>query len=315
MRKIILLLLAIGLVWGSSVSWAEELPQAFDDDSGRHIQVAHAFTRIISLYAAHTENLFSLGLDQEIIGVSPSEDFPKESLNRPQFSYRDDPEKFLAAKPDLVLIRPMIFQGYQRLVERLTDAGITVVSLQPGSVDDMFQYWRRLGLLTGRNREAEKMIAAFNGRVDALRKQVASIPDEERKHVFFESIHRQMKTFTPTAMPIYALETAGGINVASDAQSIRGTNIAQYGKERILAKGSTIDVYFAQTGTMNPVTKDEIIQEPGFEAIKAVADGNIHLIDERLVSRPTLRLLNGAERIARILYPERFGNERQEQAK
>jgi iron complex transport system substrate-binding protein len=209
----------------------------------------------------------------------------------------------------------MVFQGYQRLVERLNHAGITVVSLQPGGVDDMFDYIRKLGALTGRNKEAEKAIQTFTTGVDAIREQVKRIPDGERKQVFFESIHRQMKTFTPTAMPVYVLETAGGINVASDATSIRGTIIAQYGKERILAKASIIDTYLAQTGTMNPVTRDAIFQEPGFQAIKAVAAGNVHLINERLVSRPTLRLLQGAAKIARILYPERFDNERQEVTK
>jgi iron complex transport system substrate-binding protein len=309
MRKAVFTLILLFLVLGASVSAAQE----FTDDSGQRIVFDNAFTRIISLYGAHTENLFSLGLNKEIIGVSPSEDYPNAALTKPKFSYRDDPEKFLAAAPDLVLIRPMIFQGYQRLVERLTHAGITVVSLQPDGVDEMFEYLRKLGMLTGRNKEAESVIQTFTTGIDAIRNKAAQIPESERKRVFFESIHRQMKTFTPTAMPVYALETAGGINVASDAKSIRGTIIAQYGKERILAKGPEIDVYLAQTGTMNPVTRDAIVKEPGFGAIKAVANGNIHLINERLVSRPTLRLLDGAERIARILYPERFGNERQEQ--
>ena len=35
------------------------------------------------------------------------------------FSYHDDPERFLGARPDLVLIRPMIARGYPRLVLRL----------------------------------------------------------------------------------------------------------------------------------------------------------------------------------------------------
>ena len=311
MRKVVFSMALFAFLLSASVSTAQE----FTDNSGQRIVFDHAFTRIISLYGAHTENLFSLGLEKEIIGVSKSEDYPKAALAKPIFSYRDDPEKFLAAAPDLVLIRPMIFQGYQRLVERLNHAGITVVSLQPRGVDDMFEYLRKLGMLTGRNTEVENVIQTFTAGIDAIRNQVAPIPGAKRKRVFFESIHRQMKTFTPTAMPIYALETAGGINVASDATSIRGTVIAQYGKERILAKGTEIDVYLAQTGTMNPVTREAILREPGFKAIKAVTAGNVHLINERLVSRPTLRLLDGAERIARILYPERFGNERQEKIK
>ncbi|MCD6388623.1 MAG: hypothetical protein J7L69_04355 [Desulfobulbaceae bacterium] len=43
--------------------------------------------------------------------------------------------------------------------------------------------------------------------------------------------------------------------------------------------------------------------EPGFMAIKAVREGKIYLIDEALVSRPTLRLLEGIRQIFGILYP------------
>ena len=85
---------------------------------GRRLSVAQPFTRIISLYAAHTENLFALGLDGGIIGVSRSETFPPRAKERPVFSYREDPERLLAARPDLVLTRPMIDGNGLASVER-----------------------------------------------------------------------------------------------------------------------------------------------------------------------------------------------------
>ena len=74
------------------------------DQSGRRITVEKPFDRIISLYGAHTENLFAMGAGEQIIGVSPHEDYPAEALRKPVFSYHDDPEKFLAGRPDLVLV-------------------------------------------------------------------------------------------------------------------------------------------------------------------------------------------------------------------
>ncbi len=107
-------------------------------------------------------------------------------------------------------------------------------------------------------------------------------------------------------MPIFALETAGGTNVAADAQRVRNTNIAFYGKERILSRGPGIDVYLAQHGTMNPVTAAQIKAEPGFDVIKAVRYDRICIVDEVLVARPTRRLLAGIDQIGRCLYPEIF---------
>ena len=103
-----------------------------------------------------------------------------------------------------------------------------------------------------------------------------------------------------------ALETAGGINIASEARAVRRTNIAYYGKERLLSKAAQIDVYLAQSGHMNRPTVELIENEPGYQAIKAVREGQIYIIDETIVSRPTMRLLNGICDIGRILYPETF---------
>ncbi len=114
-------------------------PNMVIDQSGRKIVVDKPYNRIISLYGAHTENLFSLGLDQEIIGVTRHESYPARALTKPVFSYHDDPEKFLAARPDLVFVRPMIDRGYPQFVTRLEKSGIAVVSLQPATVSEMYE--------------------------------------------------------------------------------------------------------------------------------------------------------------------------------
>ena len=274
------------------------------DQSARRINVQHPFKRIVSLYGAHTENLFILGLDNEIIGVSRHEDYPPQALQKPIYSYRDDPEKFLAAQPDLVLLRPMIDRGYPQLVSRLEKSGIAVVSLQPGTVEEIYVYWAILGLLTGRQQQATDMILRFQNAVADLKALTNTKID--KKKVYFEAIHSKMKTFSPDSMAIFALETAGGVNVAADAEPVRNTNIAYFGKERILSHALEIDVYLAQYGAMNRPTESLIKAEPGFRIIKAVKNNQIHIIDERIVSRPTYRLLDGIYEIGKILYPAEF---------
>ena len=274
------------------------------DQAGRTLTVDNPFERIISLYGAHTENLFNLGLDNEIIGVSRHETYPPQALQKPVFSYRDDPEKFLAVHPDLVIIRPMIDRGYPQFVSMLEKNGITVISLQPGTVEDMYAYWNILGILSGKQQQALRMISQFKAAVSDFK----SLTDTRaaKKRVYFEAIHDKMKTFAPDSMAVFALETAGGINVATDAEPVRNTNIAYYGKEHILSRGREIDVYLAQSGAMNKPSIKLIMNEPGFNTLKAVADRQIYIIDEQIVSRPTMRLLNGIYHIGKILYPEDF---------
>jgi iron complex transport system substrate-binding protein len=223
------------------------------------------------------------------------------------YSYHDDPEKFLAARPDLVLIRPMIDRGYPQFVRRLEKSGITVVSLQPGNIAELYSYWKILGMLTGRQQQAWHLIKHFQNVSQYLHGLTVAI--EIKKRVYFEAIHSRMKTFSPDSMAIFSLQTAGGINVAADAKPVRKTNIAFYGKERILARAAEIDVYLAQYGAMNTPTIGMIKKEPGFRTIKAIQDNEIYIIDEHIVSRPTLRLLEGIFEIGKILYPDRFSAE------
>ncbi len=278
------------------------------DDHQRRIVFDKPFKRIISLYGAHTENLYSLGLEDQIVGVSSNDTFPLNASRKQKFSYHDDPEKFLAFSPDLVLIRPMIDNGYPQLIQRLEKSGITVVSLQPADIDEMYDYWQKLGMLTGRIEPAKKMIREFKEKTDRIRLLTRNIP--LKKKVYFEAIHDKMKTFTKGAMPIFVLETAGGINIAPDAAASRDTNIAVYGKEQLLSKALEIDVFLSQSGIMNSVSIEEIKNEPGFSIIKAIKNNQIYLIDENIISRPVPRLYEGIVTVGRILYPDIFTEEK-----
>lgn len=276
------------------------------DADGKEFLFHSTFNRAISLYPAHTENIIALGLTDKLIGISSSDAKTEQLQTKQVFSYHDDPEKFAAAKPDLVLIRPMIARGYPQLIAHLERMGITVISLQPKTIDEMFDYWISLGILFGHAENAENQIKLFKQKLALITSRVETIAQEERPHVYFEAIHSKMKTFSPSSIAMYCLEQAGGQNVAADAIPRHRSNIAQYGKERILQKAHLIDVFLAQKGRMNPVSLSMIKQEPGFKAIKAIKNGRIGLIDEELVSRPTPNLIKGIEQIHGILYNKAY---------
>ncbi len=281
------------------------LAEQITDQKGEVITFSKPFSRIISLYPAHTENLADLGLAGEIIGISTSDDYPASITGKPRFNAADNAEKFIAAAPDLLLIRPMIARTHPDLIKRLRQSGITVVSLQPTTIEQMFAYWQTLGQLTGKTEAAGAMKSQFLAGTQAIQKKIPQLSADRRPGVYFEAIHSKMKTFSPKAIAIFAVETAGGRNIAADATPRNESNIAEYGKEQILAKAEEIDVFLSQQGRMNQIDIEMLRQEPGFQIIKAFKEGRVHLIDETQVSRPTLRLLLGIEEIAKILYPSR----------
>jgi iron complex transport system substrate-binding protein len=284
---------------------AEDL-EWFLDDCGRKVYIRQPATRIISLYSAHTENLYSLGLEREIIGVGRADKYPPEVKRKPVFDYRSDPEKVIAADPDLVLIRPFIEKSSPNFVDALIQTGIYVVCLYPEKFEDFDSYIRRLAQLTGKEKRAEELLNSFHRRIDEVAERTAEFVPKTA--VFFEATENDYRTVTTDSMASRAISYAGGMNIASDAAALHeGTSIASYGTERLLEKAEEIDVYVAQQGRMNPSAEpDAIAKRPGFHVIKAVREGRVYVIDQKIVSSPTFRFAQGVEELARMFYPEQF---------
>ncbi len=291
-------------IWTAGYAASSEYPLTFRDDQGNEITVSAPAMRIIPLYSAHTENLFSLGLDEEIIGVGNADIYPPQVLTRPVYDYRSDPEKVIAAEPDLVLIRPFIQRSRPEFVQALHKAGLQVVALYPESFDEFDEYIRKLALLTGTQAKAEELLHNFYQEIVEIRAITTAITPKVK--VYFESMEKDYKTVTPDSTPARAIEAAGGLNIASDATPVsEGSSIAAYGIERLLSRANDIDVYISQRGVMNAGGSIRSISaRPGFYAIKAVAEQRIYEINEKIISSPTFRHVKGVRELARMFYPE-----------
>ena len=277
---------------------------SFVDDDGREVTVSAPFERIISMYSAHTENLYDLGAGDTLIGAHSTSTFPAAAAFLPRYDYNADPEKVIAADPDLVIIRPFISKRNPEFVEALETAGIQVVSLYPEKFELFDDYFRKLALLTGNEETAEQILTNFHQEIQHISDVTAAIPEKQR--VFFESTDTNLRTVTDDSMAGLAIQLAGGINVAAGAEpTTAGSSIASFGAERILENADEIDVYISQRGAMNAGGNQHTIRiRPGFQTIKAVQDGRIYVINEKMVSSPNLRFLTGVREIARYLYPE-----------
>lgn len=276
----------------------------FTDDDGREIALDAPCSRIISLYSAHSENLYSLGAGDRLIGGADTSIYPPETRLLPVFDYDADPETVIAADPDLVLIRPFITRRAPEFVQALESAGITVVSLYPERYEDFDAYIHKLAQLTGTEDEAQRQLALFHARIDEITKLTDTAP--EKQTIFFESTETNLRTVTDDSMAARAIAFAGGVNIAEGAKPVEeGSSIASFGDERVLELADKIDVYVSQRGAMNAGGNlHSILIRPGFDTIKAVKDGRVFVINEKLISSPTFRFYKGVRELARYLYPE-----------
>ncbi|MCS5421650.1 MULTISPECIES: ABC transporter substrate-binding protein [Psychrilyobacter] len=272
-------------------------------ESGKVVNLSKPHTRIISLYGAHTDVLINIGGKENLVGVDKS----SADLGIEVFSYKDSVEKFLSAKPDLILIRPMIRDRFSGLIRSLKNANLTVVTIKPTKFEELDNYWLTLGRLSGHEKEAIQYTDDFHMNLAELRAKADSIPVQERKTVFFEARHKTNQTTSLEGIPAYILGVLDIDNIAYDAvPAKKGSSVADFPKELLLSRGEEIDVYLAQYGAMNRPTVDIIKKAPGYKAIRAIREGEIYIIDEYDVSRPTNGLLDGIKEIGHIVYPKYF---------
>ncbi|MDR1301911.1 MAG: ABC transporter substrate-binding protein [Treponema sp.] len=280
--------------------------RSFIDDDGTAITVVQPFHRIIPLYSAHTENLFSIGAGPFVIGGHKTCTYPAQADLLPKFDYTGDPEYIIAEAPDLVLIRPFIRRSHPDYIVELEKAGITVISLYPEGIGEFDAYILKLALLTGKEKEAEEQLSRFHTALDAVKRDTFTIGPKQT--VFFESTAAETRTVSPFSLPAYAIELVNGINIADHAKPVNpGSSIAPYGAEKILQHASTIDAYIVQQGAMNNAkTWEDMLKRPGFSAIKAIRENRVLFIDEKIISSPTFRYVEGVNALARFLYPDIF---------
>ncbi len=301
MKKLTLLFLS--LLFFLPAALAEDSPSVsseirFTDARGKEIVLSQPAERIISLYSAHTENLFALGAGDRLIGGSNSEVYPEEATLLPVYHYREDPEKVIAAMPDLVLVRPMIERVVPEYIEALERAGLTVASIYPDTADEFDDYIRTLALITDTQETAEALIADRHARIEAIAEKNRDLAPVS---VFFETSADPLRTLTPDALAAVSVSLAGGVLVTDDAPENPGSSMVEYPVEKLIEKADQIEVYVAQLGGMNKtVALEDIYSRPGYLAIRAVQNGHVLVIDEKLVASPTFRQLEGIELLSSL---------------
>ena len=100
------LLWVILLVFYSSIVSA----QTVTDETGKTLDIPDYAQRILPLSPSLAEILFSLGLDERIVGVTEFATYPPATSGKPKVGTFFNPslEKILALEPDLVIVLSLI---------------------------------------------------------------------------------------------------------------------------------------------------------------------------------------------------------------
>jgi iron complex transport system substrate-binding protein len=293
MKPLLLLFLVISL--GTSTS--HSTPLKVKDEVGREMTLPFPPKRIVSLAPNITEILFSLGLDEEIVGVSIHCNFPEKAKNKVRVgSYISlDFEKVTSLKPDLIIATGA---GNTRdMVDRLGKLGFQTYVIYPKNFEDILKSIAHIGQVVNREKEARRVIEGIRKRSQRMIEFTKDLP---RPKVFIQIGDAPMVTVGKGSFADDLIRLAGGENIAGKEKEV----YPRFGMEEILKRSPEVIII----SSMNPKGDyQKIFQEwTRWKTLPAVKNGRIHLIDSDLLDRPSPRIIDGLEELARVLHPERF---------
>lgn len=129
------------------------------DDAGDTVRLARPALRVASLIPATTELLFAIGAGATVVGRTTWCDWPPAAAAVANLGDGIAPnvEAVVGVRPDLVLLYPSARNALA--VEQLRRFGIATLQLRTDTFDDLARHATLLGRATGREREAERLMA------------------------------------------------------------------------------------------------------------------------------------------------------------
>lgn len=255
--------------------------------------------RIVSLVPNITEALFAIGAGDRVVGVSSFDEYPPDVRRITRVGGLLDPnlERIFALKPDLAVV----YGSQLDLQRQLEGAGIATYSYRHGGIGDVTRVMRDLGRRLGLEASAERAARDIEGRLDAVRRRVASKPHPKVLLVFgrergtLRSIHASGgRGFLHDLLRI-----AGGENVLADIKR----ESVQASTELILTRAPDVilDIYGADVLSEAEAAREAALWN-ALPGVPAVRDGRVHVLSGQELVVPGPRIAGAAERFAGALH-------------
>ena len=294
--------------------------------------------RIVSLLPSATEIVCAIGLGDELVGVTHECDFPPDVIGKPIITHsvhdlsasssRDihrlvtasmhggsslyalDEEALADAKPDLILTQELCrvcAVSYREVneVARAIDADITVVSLEPTSIEGILNTITTVGAMTEAEDAAIDLVESLRERLGAVGEKVQARREAGGRSPRVVGLEWLDPPFATGHWVPEQIRQAGGWELlGSDGEASTQTTwdaVSEVDPEMLLLMPcgfhlqETIDAWAA---TRRP---------PGYADLMAARRGQVFALDgSAYFSRPGPRVIDGIELLAEIFDPDAF---------
>jgi iron complex transport system substrate-binding protein len=251
--------------------------------------------RIVSLSPNLTEIVFSLGLDDSVVGVSSNCDWPAEAKTKPKVGtfWQPNTEAIIAAKPDLVVCETFLQQN--EAAQALKRAGLNVLSLRVESIDELFAAIRSIGQAADCSEKAEQLTAGIKEQLSQIREASSSL---KKVKVLWVIQTEPVRVAGVNTFINEIIELAGGQNAIAPT----GDQYPSISTEEIIGCNAEVIIQSAM-GTKDIAKQQESAEKfwSRFTTLPAVKDKRIYVINPDTVLRLGPRVGQGVRTVAQCL--------------
>ncbi len=274
-----LILLAFFLLF---LGHAFSFPLEANEDAGR--------LRIISLVPTVTEELYLLGVEDQVVGVTVYCTRPPQAQAKDKVGAVIDVnvEKIIQLHPDIVIASPLT-DLKQRV--KLQNLGLRVeVFHNVRDFEGLCKNFLTLSQLVGKGHKAQEIVEEAKGQLDAIKK---GIREAAKRRVFVQIGANPLFTATDDSFVNDYMQCAGGINIASRAK----TGI--YSREEVIKRNPDV-ILVVDMGIVGEKEKEVWLR---YDTIAAVKNRRIFTMDSYRFCSPTpISFVETVKELVRIFH-------------
>jgi iron complex transport system substrate-binding protein len=234
--------------------------------------------RIVSLSPTHTEILFAIGAGDLLVAVDDQSNYPAEVAELPNdlSGFEPNVEAIAAYEPDLVVIGG----DFTGLGDQLDAVGIDWWDGPAATtLDDTYAQIEELGDVTGTSDAAAALVAEMQAGIDEI---VAATPVPPEPLTLYHELDPTLFSADSTTFIGELYSLLGLRNVADGAEGDSG-GFPQLNAEFLVSANP--DLIFLADTKCCAETAETVAARPGWDAIAAVANGNVFEMDDDIASR------------------------------
>ncbi len=279
------------------------------DFRGKRLALRKPAARIVCLIESALSGLYMLGAEQRLVGVSANiyngsvnswystldERIKRRKLPAPGNWDFVGIESVVALKPDLVII----WSQQRESIQALESRGIPVYGVFLKSREDVYREIRDLGVLTGRKKRADELIAYTRAEIERVNHRVSALPVSHRPSIYYMWAQGNLETSCGGSTVEELITLAGGRNVCG---AVRSEHLV-VNLERVLEwNPEMIVMWFNER--KNPA---DLLADPQWRLIRAVRNRRIFELPQVfLCDLWTLKFQYAVKLLAAWSHPELF---------